>query len=62
MSNADLQTLEKTIDTAFDNRETINPGTRGEIRDAVDHGYALRRAQSGQGAAEHGKPADHAVG
>ena len=41
MSNADLQALQMTIDTAFDNRETINPGTRGEIRDAVDHALNL---------------------
>lgn len=38
MSNAQLA---QTIDTAFDNRDTINYGTTGEIRDAVNEALAL---------------------
>ncbi len=38
MNTADLQ---KTIDTAFDNREGINAGTGGEVREAVDQALAL---------------------
>jgi 2,3,4,5-tetrahydropyridine-2-carboxylate N-succinyltransferase len=35
MSKPDLASLEKTIDAAFENRETISTTTRGEIRDAI---------------------------
>ena len=30
------QDLEKTIDTAWDNRENVGPATKGEVRDAVE--------------------------
>ena len=30
------QDLEKTIDTAWDNRENVDPATKGEVRDAVE--------------------------
>jgi 2,3,4,5-tetrahydropyridine-2-carboxylate N-succinyltransferase len=33
---ADLKSLEKTVDAAFENRDSVNTGTRGEIRDAVE--------------------------
>ena len=36
MSSPDLSSLEKTIEAAFDNRDAINTGTRGEARDAVE--------------------------
>ncbi|MDI7862188.1 2,3,4,5-tetrahydropyridine-2,6-dicarboxylate N-succinyltransferase [Rhizobiaceae bacterium n13] len=36
MSNTDLSSLERTIETAFENRETVTTSTRGETRDAVD--------------------------
>lgn len=36
MTSADLATLAQTIDTAFDNRDTIGTGTKGEVRDAVE--------------------------
>lgn len=35
MHAADLAGLEKTIEAAFDNRDSINTSTRGEARDAV---------------------------
>ncbi len=35
MHAADLAGLEKTIEAAFDNRDSINTSTRGEVRDAV---------------------------
>jgi len=34
-------TLEATIEAAWDARDTVNAGTRGEIRDAVDEALAL---------------------
>ncbi len=43
MSHADLARI---IDTAFDNRAEINPGTTGEVRDAVE--TALNLLDSGQ--------------
>jgi 2,3,4,5-tetrahydropyridine-2-carboxylate N-succinyltransferase len=36
MSKPDLASLEKTIEKAFDEREAISTGTRGEIRDAIE--------------------------
>ena len=36
MSNFDLAALEKTIETAFDNRDSVNVSTKGEVRDAVE--------------------------
>ena len=36
MSAQDLSALEQTIEAAFDNRDTVNVSTRGEVRDAVD--------------------------
>jgi 2,3,4,5-tetrahydropyridine-2-carboxylate N-succinyltransferase len=45
MSKPDLASLEKTIDAAFENRETISTATRGEIRDAV--GAALNLLDNG---------------
>lgn len=36
MSALDLASLEKTIETAFDNRDNVNVSTRGEVRDAVE--------------------------
>ncbi|MBP1858097.1 2,3,4,5-tetrahydropyridine-2,6-dicarboxylate N-succinyltransferase [Rhizobium herbae] len=36
MTTPDLASLSKTIDTAFDNRDTVTINTKGEIRDAVD--------------------------
>jgi len=41
MSKADLAALEHIIETAFDKRDTVNPRTRGEIRDAVDEALNL---------------------
>lgn len=41
MSNPDLAALETTINAAFDNRDDINTGTRGEIRGAVDEALNL---------------------
>ncbi len=35
MHAADLAGLEKTIEAAFDNRDSISTSTRGEVRDAV---------------------------
>jgi 2,3,4,5-tetrahydropyridine-2-carboxylate N-succinyltransferase len=35
MSKPDLASLEKTIDAAFEDRESISTSTRGEIRDAI---------------------------
>jgi len=43
MSRADL---EKAIDTAFDNRDSVNAGTKGEVREAVEE--ALSLLDSGQ--------------
>jgi 2,3,4,5-tetrahydropyridine-2-carboxylate N-succinyltransferase len=36
MSKPDLTSLEKTIEKAFDEREGVTTGTRGEVREAVD--------------------------
>ena len=36
MSKPDLTSLEKTIEKAFDERESVTTGTRGEVREAVD--------------------------
>ncbi|MDA4846270.1 2,3,4,5-tetrahydropyridine-2,6-dicarboxylate N-succinyltransferase [Hoeflea poritis] len=54
MSTTDLVALESTIDAAFDDRDNVSTGTRGEIRDAVDealnlldHG-AVRVAEKGE--------------
>ena len=37
----DLQALEATIETAFDNRDEISTSTRGEVREAVDEALNL---------------------
>lgn len=36
MTNHDLASLSQTIDTAFDDRDSVNTGTRGAVRDAVE--------------------------
>jgi 2,3,4,5-tetrahydropyridine-2,6-dicarboxylate N-succinyltransferase len=36
MSSTDLASLERTIETAFEQRDGVTVSTRGEIRDAVD--------------------------
>jgi 2,3,4,5-tetrahydropyridine-2-carboxylate N-succinyltransferase len=36
MTTHDLASLSQTIDTAFDNRDSVTISTKGEIRDAVD--------------------------
>ena len=36
MNATDLSALEKVVEAAFDNRDTVNTSTRGEIRDAVE--------------------------
>ncbi|MBW9051944.1 2,3,4,5-tetrahydropyridine-2,6-dicarboxylate N-succinyltransferase [Rhizobium mesosinicum] len=36
MSTIDLASLEKTVETAFDNRDNVNTSTKGEARDAVE--------------------------
>ncbi|MBX5001381.1 2,3,4,5-tetrahydropyridine-2,6-dicarboxylate N-succinyltransferase [Rhizobium lentis] len=36
MSAIDLASLEKIIETAFDNRDNVNTSTKGEVRDAVE--------------------------
>lgn len=36
MSATDLVSLEKTIETAFDNRDNVNTSTKGEVRDSVE--------------------------
>ena len=36
MTKPDLSALETTINRAFDERDSVNTGTRGEIRDAVE--------------------------
>ena len=46
MSALDLTSLEHVIDAAFDNRDTVSTGTKGEIRDAVDE--ALNLLDSGK--------------
>ena len=46
MHAADLAGLEKTIEDAFDNRDSVNTSTRGEVRDAVNE--ALNLLDSGK--------------
>lgn len=41
MNKPDLAALEKTIDGAFDDRDSINAGTRGEVREAVEEALDL---------------------
>jgi 2,3,4,5-tetrahydropyridine-2,6-dicarboxylate N-succinyltransferase len=41
MSKIDLVALETTINEAFEKRDTVNSGTRGEIRQAVDQALNL---------------------
>jgi 2,3,4,5-tetrahydropyridine-2,6-dicarboxylate N-succinyltransferase len=41
MTATDLTSLEKTVDAAFDNRDSVNTSTRGEIRDAVEEVLSL---------------------
>ncbi len=41
MHAADLAGLEKTIEAAFDNRDSITTSTRGEVRDAVNEALNL---------------------
>ncbi|MDP9840265.1 2,3,4,5-tetrahydropyridine-2-carboxylate N-succinyltransferase [Neorhizobium huautlense] len=36
MSSFDFAALEKIIETAFDNRDSVNVSTKGEVRDAVE--------------------------
>ena len=36
MSSFDFAALEKTIETAFDNRDSVTVSTKGEVRDAVE--------------------------
>ena len=46
MNATDLSALEHVIDAAFDNRDTVNTSTRGEIRDAIE--TALNLLDSGK--------------
>ena len=46
MTATDLVSLEKVIDAAFDNRDSVNTSTRGEIRDAVEHVLGLLAPES----------------
>ncbi|MDX0515778.1 2,3,4,5-tetrahydropyridine-2,6-dicarboxylate N-succinyltransferase [Sinorhizobium medicae] len=46
MTNHDLASLSQTIETAFENRDAINTGTRGAVRDAVE--AALNLLDSGK--------------
>jgi len=41
MSNPDFSSLEKTIETAFDNRDSVTISTKGEVRDAVEESLNL---------------------
>ncbi|MDS7596041.1 2,3,4,5-tetrahydropyridine-2,6-dicarboxylate N-succinyltransferase [Agrobacterium tumefaciens] len=41
MSLADLSSLETIIETAFENRDSVNVSTKGEIRDAVETSLLL---------------------
>ena len=41
MSSFDLAALEKTIETAFDNRDSVTISTKGEVRDAVEESLNL---------------------
>jgi len=52
--------LQSVIDTAFDARDDVNPGTKGEVRDAVEE--ALSLMDSGKlRVAEKGEDGDWAV-
>ncbi|MFN7010292.1 MAG: 2,3,4,5-tetrahydropyridine-2,6-dicarboxylate N-succinyltransferase [Allorhizobium sp.] len=46
MNATDLSALEHVVEAAFDNRDTVNTSTRGEIRDAVE--TALNLLDSGK--------------
>ena len=46
MTKPDLAALEKTVEKAFDERDGVNTGTRGEVRDAVE--TALEMLDKGQ--------------
>ncbi|TYR29667.1 2,3,4,5-tetrahydropyridine-2,6-dicarboxylate N-succinyltransferase [Mesorhizobium microcysteis] len=46
MTKPDLATLEKTVEKAFDERDAVNTGTRGEVREAVE--AALELLDKGQ--------------
>ncbi len=46
MTKPDLAALEKTVEKAFDERDGVNTGTRGEVRDAVE--AALELLDKGQ--------------
>ena len=46
MSSPDFSSLEKTIETAFDNRDSVTISTKGEVRDAVEE--ALNLLDSGK--------------
>ena len=41
MSKPDLASLEKTIEKAFEERDTISTATRGETRDAIQSALDL---------------------
>ncbi|RWY89778.1 2,3,4,5-tetrahydropyridine-2,6-dicarboxylate N-succinyltransferase [Rhizobium leguminosarum] len=41
MSATDLASLEKIIESAFDNRDNVNTSTKGEVRDAVESALDL---------------------
>jgi 2,3,4,5-tetrahydropyridine-2-carboxylate N-succinyltransferase len=41
MANSQFADLENTIETAFDNRDTVNIDTQGEIREAVNESLEL---------------------
>lgn len=41
MSSPDFSSLEKTIETAFDNRDSVTVSTKGEVRDAVEEALSL---------------------
>ena len=41
MANSQFADLENTIETAFDNRDTVNVDTKGEIREAVNASLEL---------------------
>ena len=46
MTKPDLAALEKTVEKAFNERDGVNTGTRGEVRDAVE--AALEMLDKGQ--------------
>jgi 2,3,4,5-tetrahydropyridine-2-carboxylate N-succinyltransferase len=41
MSSTDLSSLEKTIEAAFENRDSVTVSTKGEVRDAVETALEL---------------------